>query len=165
MATSPLLIVRTQQLQALRPALEQQFVERVAHWISAWQGEAGAPVARQALEARVAACIDHARSLGFERKRDIARFVALDFEHGGGADGPPRMAWIGELLRQRGLSPATRLHRIDCRLKRLADLAAEAAEPPDAADGAAADAADAAEFTGRRPSAAPVHPDHGVHDA
>ncbi len=148
MATTPLLIVRTQQLVALRPALEQQFVERVARWISAWQAEAGEPMARQALEDRVAGCIERARALGFERKRDIARFVALDFEHGSGAGATPRTAWIGELLQQRGLSPATRLHRIDCRLQRLAALAEEPAEPAESAA-----------------SAASAHPDHGAHDA
>lgn len=127
MVTSPLLIVRTQQLEALRPALERQFIERLADWLAPGADAQGAPLTRAALEARVAAGVDRARGHGFKLKRDVARFVALDFQWGPNFEDQPGNAWMRDMLAQQGLSPATRLYRMECRVARLAAVAAERA--------------------------------------
>ncbi len=129
-----MLIIRQAQLVALRPALEQAFDAALADWVQDRYPEVALGLPPGALAQRVSACTARARRLGFTLKRDLARFVDMDLRLGPDFEAAPRQAWMAALLANTGLSPASRLFRIESRLERLAAVARDAAlEPDDAA--------------------------------
>ena len=128
-----MLIIRQQQMEAFRHTLEQQYVLRLINWIaSEYPPLAAGPDGPAALERRVRAAYARCRRYGFKRKRDVARFVAFDAKLGAEFENQPGNEWMRALLAHEGLSPVTRLYRLECRLERLAAMAASRVEDGDA---------------------------------
>ena len=119
------LTIRTPQFEAFRPELERQFVQRVCDWIADQHRNDSVAMSREVLTERVASCIRRARSYGFNGKREVSLFVALDWRLGFEFERTAAFAWTQALLTQQGLTPVTRLYRIECRLERLAQVAAD----------------------------------------
>lgn len=129
-----MLIIRQAQLTALRPALEQAFDAVLTDWIEGRYPSLALGLPAGALALRVAACTGRARPLGFTLKRDLARFVDMDMRLGPDFEAAPGQTWMAAILANTGLSPASRLFRIESRLERLAAVAHDAAlEAEDAA--------------------------------
>ena len=126
-----MLTIRPQQMRLFRPELERVFMERVADWVE--QKHPGPEVAdRAALERRVFAAFRRARGYSMQSRRDLARFVDLDMRLGPSFEMRPENAWMKAILSQPSLSPPTKIHRIECRLERLAAIADSYAEESDA---------------------------------
>lgn len=121
----PPLTIRATQLEAFRPELEQQFIDLVCAWIADRHPDPSASMSPDQRAERVASCVRRAKGYGFRSKRDISLFVALDWRLGFEFERTPALAWAQALLAHEGLSPATRLHRVECRLERLAQVAAD----------------------------------------
>lgn len=122
-----MLIIRQAQLAALRPALEHEFDAVLAAWVQDRYPQLASGPPPGALAERVAACGGRARQLGFTLKRDLAKFVDMDMRLGPAFETAPGQAWMAALLADTGLSPASRLFRIESRLERLAAVALDAA--------------------------------------
>jgi len=117
-----MLVIRRQQLAALRPELERHFASRLCNWAEARHPELVSMAGRSALEDRIAGCMVRARRYAFRSRRDVALFVDMDLRLGPMFEDAPGNEWMKTLLGSTGLTPATRLFRIECRLERLAAL-------------------------------------------
>ena len=123
--THSLLTIRTPQLAAFKPELERQFVQRVCDWLADQDRDGRMALSPEALTERVVSCVRRARRYGFASKREVSLFVALDWRLGFEFERMAEYAWTQALLTQTGLTPVTRLYRIECRLERLAQVAAD----------------------------------------
>ena len=118
-----MLIIRQQQMDAFRAVLKKAFLTRLADRAEARHEEARA-LGRAGVEARVEAACARAGRYGLTSKRDVARFVDLDFTAGEDFENAPGMEWARQLLETRGLNGATRLFRVESRLERMRNRAA-----------------------------------------
>jgi len=131
-----MLTIRQQQIEAFRPSLESQFLMRVVRWIAGkYPVLAAGPDGPAELERRVRAAYARGRRYGFRTKRDAARFVEFDAKLGEDFEKQPGNEWMRPILTHEGLSAATRLYRVECRLERLAAMATLNAEDNNAGSG------------------------------
>ncbi|MFL5358506.1 hypothetical protein [Archangium sp.] len=79
-----MLTITPQQVQQFQSALERQFVGRVVEFLSQQLPEAVANLERKALEQRVAADLQVARSYGIQRDADLAKWCFIAFVCGPG---------------------------------------------------------------------------------
>ena len=125
-----MLIIRQQQMEAFRSLLERDFVARlVVRAESRFPEQARQANGRAGLEARIVAAVGRARKYGLTSKRDVTRFIDMDFTAGPDFELAPGMEWARGILEISGLNGPTRLHRVETRLAKAAQAGTE--EQPD----------------------------------
>ncbi|MEK7404893.1 MAG: hypothetical protein AAB225_07270 [Acidobacteriota bacterium] len=120
-----MLVIRPQQMEALRRAMERQFENRALAHLRLYLPDECEALGETGVRATIRYAMHQARQYGFEEEYDILRYLNLMYALGFEFDADRRYTWAREILGLRHMQPRARMDL-------LTQRALKSLEPPPA---------------------------------